>query len=107
MRVTAIPAQAHQKRLDISVQRAEKRGLQATITPVRGLIRPASGISSTTATAWDGKSLTSGQTKATFLSNGTPTWGMSVIEVSSGLPLQGRPSEACWGNQCRPQGRQF
>jgi len=82
MRVTATQAQTHQKRLDSSVHRADKRGRQATITPVRGLIRPASGISSTTGTARGGKSLISGLTRATFLSNGRPLGECRLVELA-------------------------
>ena len=72
MRVTAIQPQTERKRLDRSVHRAEKRGRQATMTPVRGLIRPAPGISSTMGIVRGEKHLSSDRVQAILTSDGRP-----------------------------------
>ena len=64
MRVTAIRTRTERNRQGRSVHRAEKRGLQVTMTPVSGLIRPTPGVCATADTTRGGKNLSNGRNQA-------------------------------------------
>jgi hypothetical protein len=83
MRVTALRTQTERRRQDRSARRAEKRRRRARLLPVRGLIRPTSGVCTTAHAGRGEKRLLNSRNWVTLSSNVMPLGECRATWLSS------------------------